>query len=78
MEDTLSQRLQTTRIRRITLKSTKAKAGKKDMEITLIVTIIVAVITAIVGPALVEYIKAKMKGRSENEDTMYREMELTY
>jgi hypothetical protein len=45
------------------------------MEYSLIVTIIVALITAVIGPAVLEYVKARVKKKEENDDPMYKEME---
>ena len=37
------------------------------MEITMLTTILVALITAVIGPAVLEWVKAKLK-KEENKD----------
>ena len=42
----------------------------------MLVTIAVALITAVIGPAVLEYVKAKLKKKEADKDPMYEEMGL--
>jgi hypothetical protein len=45
------------------------------METSVVVTIIVALITAVIGPAVLEYVKSKIRKSEEGDDPMYEELE---